>query len=51
MAAIRLIAPELKRPVGIIHRSRKLFTPTAGKLIELLQEAAEVPEKAEAAGY
>jgi DNA-binding transcriptional LysR family regulator len=40
LAAIRLIAPELKRPVGIIHRSRKLFTPTAGKLIELLQEAA-----------
>jgi DNA-binding transcriptional LysR family regulator len=51
LAAIRLIAPELKRPIGIIHRSRKLFTPTAGKLIELLQEAAEKPaEKAEAVG-
>jgi DNA-binding transcriptional LysR family regulator len=51
LAAIRLIAPELKRPIGIIHRSRKLFTPTAGKLIELLQEAAESPaEKAEAVG-
>jgi DNA-binding transcriptional LysR family regulator len=45
LAAIRLIAPELKRPVGIIHRSRKLFTPTAGKLIELLQEAANVKDE------
>jgi DNA-binding transcriptional LysR family regulator len=50
LAAIRLIAPELKRPVGIIHRSRKLFTPTAGKLIELLQETAESPEKLETPG-
>ncbi len=45
LAVVRLIAPELRRPIGIIHRSRKLFTPTAGKLIELLQEAAEQPEK------
>lgn len=43
LSAVRLIAPELKRPIGIIHRSRKLFTPTAGKLIELLREASEVP--------
>lgn len=41
LAAVRLIAPELKRPVGIIHRSRKLFTPTASKLIELLREQAD----------
>ena len=45
LAAIRLIAPELKRPIGIIHRSRKLFTPTAGKLIELLREASESPSE------
>jgi len=45
LAMVRLIAPELKRPIGIIHRSRKLFTPTAGKLIELLQEAWEPGEK------
>jgi DNA-binding transcriptional LysR family regulator len=43
LAAVRLIAPELKRPIGIIHRSRKLFTPTAAKLIELLREASEPP--------
>ena len=47
LAVVRLIAPELKRPIGIIHRSRKLFTPTAGKLIELLREASDNPaEKA-----
>jgi len=45
LAMVRLIAPELRRPVGIIHRSRKLFTPTAGKLIELLQKFATQPEK------
>lgn len=38
LASIRLIAPELKRPLGIIHRTRKVFTPTAVKFIELLQQ-------------
>jgi len=48
LAAVRLIAPELRRPIGIIHRSRKLFTPTATKLIELLRQQSELPpEKAE----
>ena len=41
LAAVRLIAPELRRPIGIIHRSRKLFTPTAGKFIELLRKSVE----------
>jgi DNA-binding transcriptional LysR family regulator len=45
LSAVRLIAPELRRPIGIIHRSRKLFTPTAGKLIELLREASESPNE------
>jgi len=36
LAAVRLIAPELKRPIGIIHRQRKVFTPTAAKFVELL---------------
>jgi DNA-binding transcriptional LysR family regulator len=39
LAAIRLIAPELKRPIGIIHRQRKVFTPTVGKFVELLQQS------------
>ena len=48
LAAVRLIAPELKRPVGIIHRQRKVFTPTAGKFVELLQEVQDFrPEDAE----
>ena len=38
LAAIRLIAPELHRPMGIIHRQRKAFTPTAVKFVELLQQ-------------
>jgi DNA-binding transcriptional LysR family regulator len=37
LASVRLIAPELKRPIGIIHRQRKVFTPTASKFVELLQ--------------
>ncbi|MGD0518489.1 MAG: LysR family transcriptional regulator [Thermoguttaceae bacterium] len=39
LAAIRLIAPEMKRPIGIIHRQRKVFTPTVGKFVELLQQS------------
>jgi len=38
LAAIRLIAPQMHRPIGIIHRLRKAFTPTVMKFIELLRE-------------
>jgi DNA-binding transcriptional LysR family regulator len=38
LLAIRLIAPELRRPIGIIHRQRKVFTPTTSKFVELLQQ-------------
>jgi len=41
LATVRLIAPEMERPVGIIHRQRKVFTPTVNKFIELLQEAEQ----------
>ncbi len=41
LAAVRLIAPQLYRPVGIIHRQRKVFSPTALKFIEVLQEVRE----------
>ncbi len=37
LVAVRLIAPELYRPIGIIYRQRKVFTPTAAKFIELLK--------------
>lgn len=38
LAAVRLIAPQLQRPIGIIHRQRKAFTPTSAKFVELLVE-------------
>ncbi len=38
LAAVRLIAPQMERPIGIIHRQRKVFTPTSMKFVELLQE-------------
>lgn len=41
LVAIRLITPELRRPIGIIHRQRKVFTPTVGKFVELLQEVQD----------
>ncbi len=38
LAAIPLIAPELYRPLGIIYRQRKAFTPSIAKFVELLQQ-------------
>ncbi|NUQ65650.1 MAG: LysR family transcriptional regulator [Pirellulales bacterium] len=49
LAAVRLIAPQLQRPIGIIHRQRKVFTPTATRFVELLQEVQEESELALAA--
>ncbi len=50
LAAVRLIAPQLKRPIAIIHRRRKVFTPTTTRFIELLRNvqatAAEGTETA-----
>ena len=45
LASVRLIAPELFRPVGIIHRQRRVFTPTISKFIELLQQVQEQSEE------
>ncbi|MCJ7826639.1 MAG: LysR family transcriptional regulator substrate-binding protein, partial [Demequinaceae bacterium] len=38
LTTVRLIAPELRRPVGIIHNQRKVFTPAASKFVELLED-------------
>ena len=38
LVAIPLATKELRRPIGIIHRHRHVFTPTEGKFIELLQD-------------
>ncbi len=39
LATVRLIAPELHRPLGIIHRQRRVFTPTITKFVEMLQQS------------
>ncbi len=41
LVAVQLIAPVLERPVGIIHRQRKVFTPTTTKFVELLQSVQD----------
>jgi DNA-binding transcriptional LysR family regulator len=41
LATVRLIAPELYRPLGIIHRQRRVFTPTAAKFVEILKQLQE----------
>ncbi len=43
LVAIPLIAPELVRPVGIVHRKRKRFNRATQSFLELLQESP-VPE-------
>jgi DNA-binding transcriptional LysR family regulator len=46
LVAVRLIAPELRRPIGIIHRLRKVFSPSTAKFVELLQQVQNgLPEK------
>lgn len=41
LKAIRLIAPELRRPIGIVHRHRRVFSPTAAKFVEMLEEVQQ----------
>jgi DNA-binding transcriptional LysR family regulator len=44
LTAIPLAFPQLERPIGIIHRQRKVFTPTTVKFVELLQNVQESSE-------
>src|SRR6266705_38381 len=41
LVSIPLHAPELVRPVGIVHRKRKRFNRAVQSFLELLQEAPE----------
>jgi len=41
LAAIRLVAPELMRPVGIVHRKRKRFNRAAEAFLSMLGENRE----------
>ena len=45
LAAVRLIAPELRRPVGNTHRQRTVFGPPVGKFTELLLESQDIDRK------
>ncbi len=45
LRAVPLTSPELWRPLGIIHRQRKVFTPTVTKFVELLQETSDRPRE------
>lgn len=41
LTAIRLVAPELARPVGIVHRKRKRFNRAAEAFLSMLGENSE----------
>ena len=43
LAAVPLAMTELVRPLGIIHRRGKLFTPTIARFLELLRQTDERP--------
>ncbi len=45
LAAVPLAIHKLRRPIGIIHRQRKMFTPTIVKFVDLLKEALGQPEE------
>jgi DNA-binding transcriptional LysR family regulator len=45
LAAVPLAIHRLRRPIGIIHRQRKMFTPTIAKFIDLLREAQGEPDE------
>ncbi|MDO5565464.1 MAG: LysR family transcriptional regulator [Planctomycetia bacterium] len=36
MIAVPLVSPQLTRPIGIIHRHRKVFTTTMSRFVEML---------------
>jgi DNA-binding transcriptional LysR family regulator len=40
LAVVRLVRCDLKRPIGVIHRYRKAFTPVLRRFIEALGERA-----------
>ena len=44
LVAIPLAFPQLERPIGIIHRQRKVFTPTMVKFVESLENVQDTSE-------
>ncbi|HOA71907.1 MAG TPA: LysR family transcriptional regulator [Phycisphaerae bacterium] len=47
LACVPLAVHKIRRPIGIIHRQRKAFTPTISKFVELLKETLGGPEEDE----
>jgi DNA-binding transcriptional LysR family regulator len=45
LVSIPLDAPDLVRPVGIVHRKRKRFNRAAQCFLELLQETPAAPQR------
>jgi DNA-binding transcriptional LysR family regulator len=45
LAAVPLSMAELVRPLGIIHRRGKLFTPTIVRFLELLRQSDQAPTR------
>jgi DNA-binding transcriptional LysR family regulator len=45
LAAVPIAIHKLRRPIGIIHRQRKAFTPTISKFVDLLKEAHGGPDE------
>jgi DNA-binding transcriptional LysR family regulator len=45
LAAAPLSMAELVRPLGIIHRRGKLFTPTIVRFLELLRQSDQAPSR------
>ena len=45
LAAVPLSMAELVRPLGIIHRRGKLFTPTIVRFLELLRQSDQTPSR------
>jgi DNA-binding transcriptional LysR family regulator len=39
LAAIPIANQKIRRPIGIIHRQRKAFTPTIIRFVDLLKES------------
>ena len=46
LAAVPLSMTELVRPLGIIHRRGKLFTPTIARFLEILRQSDQGPTQA-----
>ena len=39
LVVVPLTSKDITRPIGIVHRQRKMFTPTVDRFVELLREA------------